>query len=302
MSPLNRSMTDRLSPSSIVFVQGLTGNRENTWKHRNGLFWPRDLLNHDFPKARIMTYGYEVDVFRSSMTCLDRIYENGQSLGYSIVSQRIDCSNRPILFIAHSLGGLVCQQTLILSNTIDGLWQISSSSIGIVFMGTPHHGPSLSLYRDKIARRTNRPNPTNSMVDTLHTASKPDTNQVGSDFQSMLRRGDISLKIFCFYEALKTNDIVGKIVEEHSAVLQGYENCSINADHHNMTKFIGRMDPGYAFIRSIIVKWLLEPKGETANTGSVLLPEFKPCPSWLRPLDTEPFANPMSVGSEMDSW
>lgn len=284
----------RLTSRSIIFVHGLTGNRENTWTHSNGIFWP-NLLANDFPKARIMTYGYDVDVFRSSKASSDRLYEHGQSLGYSIVSQRIECSNRPILFIAHSLGGLVCQQTLILSNSIDGLWQISSSTIGIIFMGTPHYG-SLTLYRDKIAKCTPHPIPTR--INTFTTTNTDP--QIGNDFQFMLRRGDIALRIFCFYETLRVNDLVGKIVEEHSAILNGYENCGISANHFNLTRFSGRTDHGYAFLRSIIVKWLLEPESESANKGACLA-ESKPCPSWLQPLDTEPFSSPMAVGSEMDS-
>lgn len=93
---------------------------------------------------------------------------------------------------------------------------------------------------------------------------------------------------------------MGKIVEEHSAILKGYENCGISANHCNLTRFSGRTDHGYAFLRSIIVKWLLEPESESANKGACLA-ESKPCPSWLQPLDTEPFSSPMAVGSEMDS-
>lgn len=39
----------------------------------------------------------------------------------------------------------------------------------------------------------------------------------------------MKLKVYCFYEALKMNDIVGKSVERESAILPAYDNCSINA-------------------------------------------------------------------------
>ncbi|CAI7595185.1 unnamed protein product [Penicillium glandicola] len=266
----------------IVFVHGLTGNREKTWTHENGTLWPRDLLAKDLSQTRIMTFGYDVDIFNfTSITFSDRLYDHSQSLAYAVVSQRIDCSTRPILFIAHSLGGLVCQQALILSNSIDGLWEISSSAIGVIFMGTPHYGSSLASYREKLAKGMKIVHTANrDMVGALH----PDSNnvqRVGNEFQSMLRRGDLSLRICCFYEEKKINDIVGKIVEEHSAVLRGYENCGIDADHYNMTKFGGHADGGYGLVRSTITGWLHESRGGDAADKTDMSASVLGNPAWL---------------------
>ncbi|CAP99847.1 Pc22g25590 [Penicillium rubens Wisconsin 54-1255] len=266
----------------VVFVHGLTGNRERTWAHENGTLWPRDLLPKDLPKARVMTFGYDVDIFSfTSITFSDRLYDYSQSLAYAIVSQRIGCSNRPILFVAHSLGGLVCQQTLILSTSIDGLWEISSSSIGLIFMGTPQYGSSLASYREKLARGMKIVHTANrDMVGALH----PDSNnaqRVGNEFQSMLRRGDLALNIFCFYEAKNMNGTVGKIVEENSAVLRGYENCSIDADHCNMTKFSGHADGGYGLVRSIITGWLHESRDCDAANKTAMSASLSGNPAWL---------------------
>ena len=74
----------------------------------------------------------------------------------------------------------------------------------------------------------------------------------------MLLRDDIKLKVYCFYEALKMNDTVGKIVERESAILPAYDNCSINADHRNMTKFTGRADAGYCQVRGVLERWIQE--------------------------------------------
>ncbi|KGO38488.1 hypothetical protein PEX1_014980 [Penicillium expansum] len=267
----------------IIFVHGLTGNREKTWTHENGTLWPRDLLSKDLSTARIMTFGYDVDIFSfTSITFSDRLYDHSQSLAYAIVSQRIDCSSRPILFIAHSLGGLVCQQALVLSNSIDGLWAISSSAIGIIFMGTPQYGSSLAFYREKLAKGMNIVYTANrDMVGALH----PDSNNVqlaGNEFQAMLRRGDLALKVFCFFEAKDMNGIVGKIVEEHSAVLRGYENGSIDADHYNITKFGSHGDAGYGLVRSIITGWLHESRGgDAAADKAAMAASVSGNPAWL---------------------
>lgn len=135
-------------------------------------------------------------------------------------------------------------------------------------MGTPQYGSSLASYREKLAKGMKIVHTANrDMVGALHSGSN-NVQLAGNEFQSMLRRGDLSLKVFCFYEAKNMNDIVGKIVEEHLAVLPGYDNCSINADHYNMTKFAGHSDGGYGLVRSIVTGWLHESRrGDDAATN-----------------------------------
>ena len=64
-TPLNGYGLDVLHPSppnndsaetqvDIVFVHGLGGTSQSTWS-KEGVFWPRDLLKEEFPRARIMT-------------------------------------------------------------------------------------------------------------------------------------------------------------------------------------------------------------------------------------------------------
>jgi hypothetical protein len=153
-------------------------------------------------------------------------------------------------------------------------------------MGTPHFGSGLAAYGEKLARWMNMVHSTNrEVVGTLYPSSN-DLQLLGNEFQSMLRGDFSSLKIFCFYEAIKMNDLLGKIVEEHSAVLRGYENCSINADHSNMTKFSGKADGNYDLVRSIIVRWLQEPdSGSSANKSFDAESKERSTPPWLRGLD-----------------
>ena len=72
-------------------------------------YWPTDLLAHDLPSARIFTYGYDAQIshFFDGPASQNTITQNGRQLLTSIASKRRECLARPILFIAHSLGGIV---------------------------------------------------------------------------------------------------------------------------------------------------------------------------------------------------
>ncbi|KAJ5542567.1 hypothetical protein N7535_004989 [Penicillium sp. DV-2018c] len=249
----------------IIFIHGLTCNRTKTWTHQNGTFWPKDLLANDIPQARIMTFGYELDLLNftststsTSKSATNRLHDTAQSLSYALVSQRIDCPTRPIMFIAHGLGGLICQQVFILSNSVDGLWAISSSAIGVIFMGTPHYGSSLAHYGEKLA------NCVRAKGDVMHVGAldldlgSDDLQCIAGEFQGMLSRGELVVNVLCFYEMEGVNDVVGKIVEQEEAVLRGCESFGVRGDHCGMVRFEGFADEGYCTVTDVVRRWIRE--------------------------------------------
>lgn len=73
-------------------------------------FWPRDLLPAECPNARILTWGYDsrVTKYYSEAVNKDTIFQYGKNLLYDLRRKRkID---RPIVWVAHSLGGIVVKQ------------------------------------------------------------------------------------------------------------------------------------------------------------------------------------------------
>ena len=100
-----------MHPCSIIFVHGLTGNRETTWTDKaSGVFWPAHLLKNDVPKTRILTFGYDADVVHFwAMASQNRIRNHATNLVNALAQlrERTDTEERPILFVTHSLGGLV---------------------------------------------------------------------------------------------------------------------------------------------------------------------------------------------------
>jgi hypothetical protein len=79
----------------------------------------KQLLSKDFPRARIMTFGYDADVVRFwTLASSNRVDDHGKSLVYALLDQLEQFGQRPIVFVAHSLGGLVCEEALNLSDSL----------------------------------------------------------------------------------------------------------------------------------------------------------------------------------------
>ena len=71
----------------------------------------------DFPNVRVLTYGYDSQVskFFKGPANQSGILAHGESLMHALEVQRRGCRQRPILFLVHSLGGIILKQVRIRS-------------------------------------------------------------------------------------------------------------------------------------------------------------------------------------------
>ncbi|CAG7850070.1 SubName: Full=Related to kinesin light chain {ECO:0000313/EMBL:CCA74551.1} [Serendipita indica DSM 11827] len=91
----------------IVALHGLQGHREGSWTAENGIMWLRDLLPNDLPNARILSYGYDADTRSQECVSTQTIDRHGDSFVKALSRKRSDVPRRPIIFIAHDLGGII---------------------------------------------------------------------------------------------------------------------------------------------------------------------------------------------------
>lgn len=112
MSSLHLRRKGHIKRSSSPQATPETAAKAST-SARAEVFWPRDLLPNDVPSCRIYTWGYNVDIryFRAS-TSTATISDHSRTLVFDLARARRskEEESRPIIFVAHSLGGVVVKQ------------------------------------------------------------------------------------------------------------------------------------------------------------------------------------------------
>jgi hypothetical protein len=117
--------------------------RENGDESDQEVFWPRDLLKPDIPRARIMTFGYDTKITRGyKATNQGNIFSHAGDMLYALEATRRQAPDRDLVFIAHSLGGILVKEVLRRSEADPdpSITKIFGASTGIFFFGTPHRG------------------------------------------------------------------------------------------------------------------------------------------------------------------
>ncbi len=154
-----------------MFIHGLGGDAFKTWSndkdHRNS--WPY-WLGAEFPDVGIWSIGYAASPSKWTRV-LGWFSTKKRDAGYSMAlperaleildaMQQNGIGQRPLLFICHSLGGLVAKQILRKSSdSVDRAKRQLSTHLGaVLFLGTPHSGSFLATLLDvlRIPLLTNR--------------------------------------------------------------------------------------------------------------------------------------------------
>ncbi|KAI1288155.1 hypothetical protein F5Y03DRAFT_98722 [Xylaria venustula] len=274
----------------IVFLHGLRGDMFQTWT-RDGVLWPRDLLPKDIPESRIFLFGYDSGITHLDQSSVSNteIHSDANDLCRKLADNRSSTKteNRPIILIAHSLGGLVAAQVLVHGDQMDHsstAKSITKNLRGLVFLGTPFRGSS-SARPAEIARKILSLFGINTQEHTLKLlgVDSERLDELTRAFSEVLNKRRMSREaqdrieaLFC-YETLQTkaNSSLGflsaQIVEPYSAQLPGCGDATpIRANHIDICKFATNKDEGYEIVVSRIRKMML-PAGFEAPEGTKVI-------------------------------
>ncbi|KAJ0399766.1 hypothetical protein P43SY_010553 [Pythium insidiosum] len=168
----------------VVFVHGLRGHAFGTWRtdmndsidSKDNAVWPDEFLLPDLQAdgidARVITLGYEAGMVSwSSPWPSLTLEERARVMLRALQDARIgepsdpdDCTSapRPVIFVTHSMGGLLVKKMLALSagvntskepstmtadateESVGSTGSLAKSTRGVVFLAVPHFGSDLA--------------------------------------------------------------------------------------------------------------------------------------------------------------
>lgn len=156
------------------------------------VMWLRDLLSSLIPNARIATYSYESDWRKTNVkTSLRQCEEQLLNVLHQNRSDEKE-RQRPLIFIGHSLEGLIIKQALILANHGNDFRDIRLSAAGIIFLETSHQGSDAAVYDVWLAQAARRDK---TLLESLRRCSS-DLHDIARDFEKSYG----NLDMICFYE------------------------------------------------------------------------------------------------------
>ncbi|SLM40185.1 P-loop containing nucleoside triphosphate hydrolase [Lasallia pustulata] len=265
----------------IIAVHGLNPTNtefhaEATWTVEDKL-WLRDFLPLQLPSARVLLFGYNANV--AFETSVAGVREQAINLLNRIASKREEAEEKPIVFVAHSLGGIVVKRALVEAKLDDSYKSIREATYGIAFFGTPHQGGNFAKLGDiaaSIIRGVLR-NPSSTFMEVLKKDSLFSDALVG-DFRHQLE----DYHVLSFFETLPMGRL-GLIVDQKSATLglAGLRERQIpmDADHTGVCKFESAEGDDYeqvSFNLVRLVKSAVKAAAERARIASLSVPSSRP--------------------------
>lgn len=225
--------------ADLLFLHGLTGDPLETWKDGEN-FWP-DWLAEEFQHLNIYTAGYPASIFAQWANKEMDLFERASNLLEHMAG--LGLGKRPIIFVVHSLGGLLAKQILRRANDSadDDYKKISDSTRLLVFLSTPHTGSSLA------SALTLLPG-TSSHIELLANGCGflDDLNLFYRNFA--LQRSD--LKTVVYYEKFKTHKAAIVVTRESAdpGVVKT-EPVAVDKDHISICKPSDKEDVIYLGVK-----------------------------------------------------
>lgn len=240
----------------VVFLHGLDGDARMSWTAgAPELFWPQ-WLGEDVPRAAIWTVGY--DAWSSgwrgqSMSLPDR------AINLLALLQTHMIGERPLYFVAHSMGGLLAKEMLLhASERRDDFAVFADAIQGVAYLATPHTGSGVVKVVDRLGRLYRG---TAAVEDLRRNA--PHLRQLNDRYRDWV--ADAGIRHLVFFE---TRDTAGvRVVDETSANpgIAGVRPIGVDADHTAICKLVSRRELVYGQVRRFVAGANRRPRSDKSG-------------------------------------
>ncbi len=238
---------------AIVFVHGVLGD-ESTWTNSMGVSWP-SLLLHDnvFSAANIYVASYPTTLLSPTAT---------ESEAANLVAVQLRTAHiqrhRQIVFVAHSLGGLVVRRLLLRNRNF------ADRTAFLHLFGTPTDGSDLAALWTALRLTSNR----------QYEVLRPIRSNLALDaLKDDWIAARLNIKTYCAYE-LAPVQMVGIVVKKPSASALCSESATgLPTNHFDLVKPSSSTDISYAVFRLAYEETI--PSETTPANGGTLQADLK---------------------------
>ncbi|VUC38075.1 unnamed protein product [Clonostachys rosea] len=242
--------------SPEVASQTTLNEADGTEKAPEAIFWPADLLPLECPNSRILMYGYDSKItkYTSGAANKSSLLSHSKDLLFSLARHGVH--NRHLVFVAHSLGGIIVKELQMLgrssSSAEDGHRNIVESTAAVIFLGTPHRGsPEFAAIGETLR----------SIVSSLGMDTTPanldalglkntDLERAQEAFSTIWNKYDFKVKTFqesLSMSGIRFGGLENKVVPGHSSAIGDVREHAetLQANHKDMSRYSGLEDPNY---------------------------------------------------------
>jgi len=216
----------------VVFVHGIFGDADATWRYSASVYWPKLLLTDDsFRDSDVYVAGYSTPYLGNTMN-VDEVVTN---LNNRLVSDEVFSKHREVVFVCHSLGGLIVQRLLL---TFRGY---AKQVPFIYFFSTPETGAQIAKLAGVFS------------ADPLLRALLPsDENGYLQNLENEWKASQFHIRRLCAYEKKPYKGVL--VVDR----LSGTRNCddppiAINEDHIGIVKPSSADHDSYIALRNAFI-------------------------------------------------
>ena len=127
----------------VLFIHGLTGDPITTWGD-----WPKKLASQFSDRATVWSLGYPAPLFERQLGTIEKYFSTE---GHNALTELLHAGlgKKPIVFVTHSLGGLLAKAIIAKAKVSRGSSEYSlfANTHAVIFAATPHAGSGQARWR-----------------------------------------------------------------------------------------------------------------------------------------------------------
>lgn len=224
---------------AIVFVHGVMGGADTTFKSEKGETWPA-ILSKD-ARLSVPAYIYSISYRSEPLSKSSNIHEIATRLLARLKDKKFFSDFEQVIFVTHSMGGLITKHMLLQLSSQD---EIAYKKVaGVFFLGVPAGGSDLGQLASWISRN---PQFEDMEPEDLNTFLQSEED----NWAALLRKRTDKRpypKTFCIYETLSLGAV--KVVPRSSAQTGCDESpIAFDRNHSDLVKPENEKDEVYEHV------------------------------------------------------